>query len=150
MVHNYSCVADFDNAAVPHRRLSCNVIRNIKEFQIRTLGEGADGSMTVDRWKDVMRSAASFQSHVETIRAESDAKDQKELLLECVWLPILSAISGLWGILPMGVYHADISTVPDQKGIVLGSRLGIDLAYEMFAGASKLRRPDIFQEIFTR
>ena len=125
------------------------VIRNIKEFQIRTLGEGADGSMTVERWKDVMRSAASSQSHVERILAGSDAKDQKELLLECVWLPILSAVSGLWGIVPKGVYHADISTVPDRKEIVLATRLGIDLAYEMLSGASKLRRPDIFQEIFT-
>jgi hypothetical protein len=105
--------------------------------------------MTVERWKDVMRSAAPFQSHAETIQAGSDAKDQKELLLECVWLPILSAVSGLWGIVPMGAYHVDMSTVPDRKGIVSATRLGIDLACEMFSGASKLRRPDIFQEMFT-
>ena len=96
-----------------------------------------------------MRSAAPFQSHAETIQAGSDAKDQKELLLECVWLPILSAVSGLWGIVPMGAYHVDMSTVPDRKGIVSATRLGIDLACEMFSGASKLRRPDIFQEMFT-
>ncbi len=111
------------------------------------MGEGADGSMTIERWKDVMRSAASFRSHGET-RAELNIRDQKELLLECVWLPTLSAVSGLWGIVPVGVYHADISTVPDQKGIVLMARLGIDLVHEMLSGASKLRRPDIFQEMF--
>jgi hypothetical protein len=113
------------------------------------LGEGADGSMTVERWKDVMRSAASFRSHIETIRAESDVKDQKELLLECVWRPILSAVSGLWGIAPMGHYHADIFTAPYQNGSVSGARLGIDLAYEIFSGAFRLRRPDVFQEMFT-
>ena len=117
----------------------------IKEEQIRTLGEGADGSMTVERWKDVMRSASSFQSHDDVSR---DSKDLKELLLESSWQPILSAVSGLWGMVPLGVYQTDVVAVPDQNGTMLGARLGIDLAYEMLAGSGNCR-PDIFQDLFT-
>jgi len=122
-------------------------IRNIKEEQIRTLGEGADGFMTVDRWKDVMRSAARFRSHNSTTNTP-DVKSIKELLLESSWQPILSAISGLWGLVPPESCHADVSAVSDNDNI-LRVRLGIDLAYEVLSGSSKLCRPDIFQDLFT-
>ncbi|KAL9186953.1 hypothetical protein ACHAXT_010673 [Thalassiosira profunda] len=119
----------------------------IKEEQIRTLGEGAEGSMTAERWKDVMRSASSFQSHEQTIKTGDDAKDLKELLLESSWQPILSAVSGLWGMVPYEVYQADMG-VPDQNATLVGARLGIDLAHLMLSGASSLSRPDIFQDLF--
>ena len=99
--------------------------------------------MTVERWKDVMRSASSFQSHEQTIKTGSDIKDLKELLLESSWQPILSAVSGLWGMVPLG--HA--APVTDQSGTT-GSRLGIDLAYEMLSGSSNLSL-SIFQDLFT-
>ncbi|KAL7543638.1 hypothetical protein ACHAXR_012961, partial [Thalassiosira sp. AJA248-18] len=130
------------------------IYRSIKEEQIRTLGEGADGSMTAERWKDVMRSASSFQSHEQQplrTSGAADAKDLKELLLESSWQPILSAVSGLWGMVPWEVYQADVivGAAPDQNGTLMGARLGIDLAYEMLSGASNLSRPDIFQDVFT-
>jgi len=135
------------------------IYRSIKEEQIRTLGEGADGSMTAERWKDVMRSASSFEQPA-AVRTGGDAKDVKELLLESSWQPILSAISGLWGMVPWEVYQADVivtggsaATVtqdhPNGAMSLLGARLGIDLAYEMLTGASNLCRPDIFQDVFT-
>ena len=83
---------DISDGDLPEEYLE-DIYRSIKDEQIRTLGEGADGSMTVERWKDVMQSAASFKSLVETVRSGSDVKDQKELLLESMWLPILSAVS---------------------------------------------------------
>eukprot|EP00579_Thalassiosira_antarctica_P012680 CAMPEP_0201921956 /NCGR_PEP_ID=MMETSP0903-20130614/10133_1 /ASSEMBLY_ACC=CAM_ASM_000552 /TAXON_ID=420261 /ORGANISM="Thalassiosira antarctica, Strain CCMP982" /LENGTH=2026 /DNA_ID=CAMNT_0048459001 /DNA_START=149 /DNA_END=6229 /DNA_ORIENTATION=+ len=135
------------------------IYRSIKEEQIRTLGEGADGSMTGERWKDVMRSASS--STTTTIRSRGDAKDLKELILESSWQPILSAVSGLWGMVPWEVYQADVvvggigaaggggTDHPNGTTSLLGARLGIDLAYEMLSGASGLGRPDVFQDVFT-
>mmetsp|Transcript_2900 Transcript_2900/g.6245 ORF Transcript_2900/g.6245 Transcript_2900/m.6245 type:complete len:1300 (+) Transcript_2900:2291-6190(+) len=131
------------------------IYRSIKEEQIRTLGEGADGSMTVERWKDVMRSSSAVSQT--TLQTGSDVKDLKELLLESSWQPILSAVSGLWGMVPLGRdyqandYAVAAMAVPDQNNgtSMLGARLGIDLAYEMLSGASNLSRPDIFQDLFT-
>jgi hypothetical protein len=139
---------DISDGDLPEEYLE-DIYRSIKEEQIRTLGEGADGSMTVERWKDVMRSAASFKPLVETIRSGSDVKDQKELLLESMWLPILSAVSGLWDVARMSLYNSDVSSKLDQNAIVSGARFGIDLAHEICSGASKLRRSDVFQDIFT-
>ena len=128
-------------------KLSCCFVRNIKEEQIRTLGEGADGFMTAERWKDVLRSAAWFRSHNSSTSA-SDVKSIKELLLESLWQPILSAISGLWGVVPLEVSHVDASAVSDHDNI-LRVRLGMDLAYELLTGSSKLCRQDIFQDLFS-
>ena len=118
------------------------------------MGEGADGSMTAERWMGVMRSASRLQSNGDQQKnprtAAADAKDLKELLLESSWQPILSAVSGLWGMVPWEVYQADsIVGAPEQSGTLMGSRLGIDLAHEMLSGASNLSRPDIFQDLFT-
>ena len=127
--------------------MPCCLIRNIKEEQIRTLGEGADGFMTAERWKDVMRSAAWIRSHNST-KSRADVKTIKELLLESSWQPILSAISGLRGSIPQDIGH-DVAVAPAQNGNMLRVRLGTDLAYEMLTGSSKLSRPDIFQDFFT-
>ena len=103
--------------------------------------------MTSERWKDVLRSAAWFRSH-NSSTSTSDAKAIKELLLECLWQPILSAISGLWGVVPLEVSHVDASAVSDHDNI-LRVRLGMDLAYELLTGSSKLCRQDIFQDLFS-
>ena len=118
------------------------IYKQIKEEQIRTLGEGADGSMTVERWKDVMKNTSSFQK-----RHLQDTKDVKELLIESAWQPVLSAMSGLWGMVPIGVDNGDLDA-QDQNGTLQGARFGIDLAYEILSGASSLGRHDIFQDLF--
>lgn len=115
---------------------------NIKENQIRTLGEGADGSMTIERWKDVMRGASS--PHVDFGR--QGMKDLKELLLESSWQPVFSAISGLWGMNRFAdSYDEGFELI--RSGRLQSSRLGIELAHELLSGASG--RPDIFQDLFT-
>lgn len=118
------------------------IYKKIKEEQIRTLGEGADGSMTVERWKDVMKNTSSFQT-----RHLHDTKDVKELLIESAWQPVLSAMSGLWGMIPSGVDNGDFD-IQDQNGTLQGARFGIDLANEILSGASNLGRHDIFQDLF--
>ena len=116
----------------------------IKTEQIRTLGEGADGSMTVERWECVMRSASSFQLQQE--QSLNTVKDLKELLLESTWQPLLSAVAGLWGLVPL---DSVLVTIPDQAGTMMGSRLGIDLSCALLSGAGDLNRVDIFQDLFT-
>ena len=118
------------------------IYKKIKENQIRTLGEGADGSMTVERWKDVMKNTSSFQT-----RHVQDTKDVKELLIESAWQPVLSAMSGLWGMIPTGVDNGDFD-IQDQNGTLQGALFGIDLANEILSGASSLGRHDIFQDLF--
>ena len=118
------------------------IYKKIKEEQIRTLGEGADGSMTVERWKDVMKNTSSFHT-----RHLHDTKDVKELLIESAWQPVLSAMSGLWGMIPTGVDNGDFD-IQDQNGTLQGARFGIDLANEILSGASNLGRHDIFQDLF--
>eukprot|EP00984_Skeletonema_dohrnii_P011601 scaffold4638_cov125-Skeletonema_dohrnii-CCMP3373.AAC.2 len=118
------------------------IYKKIKEEQIRTLGEGADGSMTLERWKDVMKNTSSFQTH-----HLQDTKDVKELLIESAWQPVLSAMSGLWGMIPTGVDNGDFD-IQDQNGTLQGARFGIDLANEILSGASSLGRQDIFQDLF--
>ncbi|KAL7470817.1 hypothetical protein ACHAXS_011093 [Conticribra weissflogii] len=126
------------------------IYRNIKEEQIRTLGEGADGSMTVERWKDVMRSAKSIESQQHIFGQDvSDAKNLKELLLESAWQPILSAISGLWGSASEEFYELD-GGMQNRDGTygVQSVRIGIDLAHEILSSSSNLGRSDIFQDLF--
>ena len=115
---------------------------DIKTNQIRTLGEGADGSMTIERWKDVMR-GSSTQSADNNLHG---IKDLKELLLESSWQPVLSAIVGLWG-MNRPIDHDVEGFELIQIGRLQSARLGIELAYELLAGASG--RPDIFQDLFT-
>ena len=95
-----------------------------------------------------MRSTSCFDQSEQTpatiLRSERDEKDLKELLLESSWQPVLSAVLGLWG------SGNTISPTEKEDGAsILGARLGIDLSYEMLAGASKLSRPDIFQDVFS-
>lgn len=126
------------------------IYKSIKEEQIRTLGEGADGSMTVERWKDVMRSAKSMESHQQIFgKGVADAKNLKELLLESAWQPILSAISGLWGLASEEFYELDggMQNLDGTYG-VQSVRIGIDLAHEILSSSSNLGRSDIFQDLF--
>lgn len=115
---------------------------NIKTNQIRTLGEGADGSMTIERWKDVMR-GASVQSTGDDLCAASDLK---ELLLESSWQPLFSTISGLWA-MNGAVAFEDDGFELIETGRIQKARLGIELAFELLSGASG--RPDIFQDLFS-
>lgn len=132
-----------------------SIYDSINEEPIRTEGEGAEGAMTVERWKDVLRGSTEVLAENERPISIRDAEDLTELILEHVWKPIMSAIGALWGATtirakpstPGSRSFGDVS----QTGMlgVQGARLGMDLALAMLSGVRKLGRIDIFRKIFT-
>jgi hypothetical protein len=124
---------------------------SIREEEIRTEGEGADGSMTVERWKDVLRGSAGEEGSQDTLPSEHDAEDLTELVLEHVWMPIISAIGALWGVSRFNEEspaNAAADLVPSGMLGAQGARLGMDMALGMLDGVRKLGRNDIFRKIF--
>jgi Sec7 domain len=130
---------------------------SINEEEIRTEGEGADGAMTVERWKDVLRGSTEEETENDKPPSMSDAEDLTELVLEHVWKPIMSAIGALWGATVIRSSHSpEVSGGRNFGGSshsgmlgVQGARLGMDLSIEMLGGVRKLGRIDIFRKIFT-
>mmetsp|Transcript_958 Transcript_958/g.2067 ORF Transcript_958/g.2067 Transcript_958/m.2067 type:complete len:1826 (+) Transcript_958:193-5670(+) len=115
---------------------------SIREEEIKTEGEGADGSMTVERWKDVLRVSAEEEKYSDDLLSAADAEDLSELVLEQVYMPIMSTISALWGI------KDTVSGAPSGMHGAQGARLGMDIAWEMLVGVRQLGRNDIFCTIF--
>ncbi|KAL3923282.1 MAG: hypothetical protein SGILL_001741 [Bacillariaceae sp.] len=126
---------------------------SIREEEIKTEGEGADGSMTVERWKDVLRGSAEEEAYADELPSLSDAEDLSELVLEHVWLPIMSSISSLWGVKKQERKLGEHLGSPPEAGSggmlgAQGARLGMDMAWEMLVGVRHLGRKDIFCKIF--
>jgi Sec7 domain len=126
---------------------------SIREEEIKTEGEGADGSMTVERWKDVLRGSAEDEAHADELPSIADAEDLSELVLEHVWLPIMSSVSSLWGVTnSISAQDERIAkkVISGSSGMhgAQGARLGMDIAWEMLAGVRHLGRNDIFNKIF--
>lgn len=131
-----------------------SIYDSIRDEEIRTEGEGADGAMTVERWKDVLRGSTDEHAHDEKVDAsEHDAEDLTELVLEHAWKPIVSAIGALWGVRLDEDEHLTSHVIGESGhggGMlgVQGARLGMDLAVEMLQGVRKLGRIDIFRKVF--
>lgn len=124
---------------------------SINDEEIRTEGEGSDGAMTVERWKDVLR--GSTTEEVELIPSSHDTEDLTELVLEHVWKPIVSAIGALWDVTVSRSVFVEQSPHPAESSHgnflgVQGARLGMDMANEMLKGICHLGRVDIFRKIF--
>ena len=125
---------------------------SIREEEIKTEGEGADGSMTVERWKDVLRGSAEEELLPDKPLSSCDAEDLSELVLEQVWMPIMSSISALWGVKDIiadntaSIKDASVSSTGMHGA--QGARLGMDIAWEMLTGVRQLGRNDIFCNIF--
>jgi len=119
-----------------------SIYDSIREEEIKTEGEGADGSMTVERWKDVLRGSAEEENFSDELLSATDAEDLSELVLEQVYLPIMSSISALWGI------KDTVSSTPSGMHGAQSARLGMDIAWEMLVGVRQLGRNDIFCNIF--
>ena len=117
---------DISDKPFPREYLA-GIYESINQEEIRTEGEGAEGAMTVERWKDVLRSGSSS---AESAQTEDDAEDLTELVLEYTWRPIVAAIGGLW---------------EDNAGT---PRMGIDMSVELLQGVRRLGRKDIFCKIF--
>ena len=130
-----------------------SIYESIKEEEIRTEGEGAQGAMTVERWKDVLRTDESITDELHP--SLHDAEDLTELVLEHVWKPIMSAIGAFWNVTRSSMH----STSPRETSAmhhtsesmlgVQGARLGMDMSLEMLTGVRQLGRFDIFRKIFS-
>eukprot|EP00934_Nitzschia_sp_Nitz4_P000778 Nitzschia sp. Nitz4//scaffold170_size48074//15496//20557//NITZ4_007104-RA/size48074-snap-gene-0.36-mRNA-1//1//CDS//3329538637//778//frame0 len=128
--------------ALPREYLE-GIYDSIRLEEIRTEGEGADGMMTVERWKDVLRGSAE-ESHSDDLPSIHDAEDLTELVLEHVWMPIMSSVSALWG-----VDTPESPFIPNGSLGPQGARLGMDMAWDMLVGVRQLGRNDIFRKIFS-
>ncbi len=120
------------------------IYARIKEEQIRTEGEGADGIMTFERWKDVMRDSGEGQLNSSLSSVQENVSD---LMLGIVQQPILSAICGFWGVSMAG---ETLSQESRQSGMigVQGARFGMDLSLEMITGLKEFSQVKLFQEFF--
>lgn len=148
-----------EGKALPRDYLE-GIYESIREEQIRTEGEGAEGVMTVERWKDVLRGGTTGSSAKENsppppspgASEVADRHDLKELVLENVYMPVLSAVGGFWsaGIHPLPAAYAAATESQRSSGMhgAQGARLGMDLAVEMLAGVRNLGRTDVFRTMF--
>ncbi len=116
----------------------------IKDEHIRTEGEGADGIMTFERWKDVMR---NLGEDIDVDDYQSQMNIISGLVLEAVKDPIFSAICGFWG---MSLKGKSLTRNHQQSGMlgVQGSRFGMDLTYEMIKGLKTFAPGHLFQDFF--
>ena len=125
-----------------------SIYDNINEEEIRTEAEGAEGNMTPERWKDVLHgSTVSLSTQV----AESDPVDLKELVVESVWMPVVSAIGACWAVVRSQPHLMMEVNEQIHSGMLSaqGARLGMDIALEVLAGVRNVGRIDIFQRIFS-
>lgn len=121
-----------------------SIYESIRDNQIKTMGEGADGVMTSERWKDVLRGKEPESKELPV----SCTDDMKHLIAENMWLPVLSAIRGFWSV--VNEDHARHSS--NRTGMLgsQGARLGVDLSMAMLRGLRNLSKLDIFQDLFVR
>jgi len=132
-----------------------SIYDSIREEEIRTEGEGAEGVMTVERWKDVLRGSAKSSDMTGFPHTQFDLEDLTEIVLEHVWKPIASAIAGLWGLSSQSVFskgrHGNSTRDVAHTGMlgIQGARLGMDLAIEMMTGVRKVGRLDVFCKMFS-
>lgn len=153
-----------EGMALPRDYLE-GIYDNIKEEQIRTEGEGADGVMTVERWKDVLRGGVAKTPLIDgwnnknNNEAMKNREERVDLVIDNVWMSILSSIGGFWGM--AGAVHASIDkggmiVAPTAHGVhyqsgmlgARGARLGMDLAMEMMSGLRNRGRLDLFRHTF--
>mmetsp|Transcript_33251 Transcript_33251/g.38489 ORF Transcript_33251/g.38489 Transcript_33251/m.38489 type:complete len:2324 (+) Transcript_33251:190-7161(+) len=148
-----------------------SIYGSIRGEEIRTEGEGADGVMTLERWKDVLLRDKNCDDHDSrndssspidvnnAISAQSTPRrhlhDVKHLVLETIWLPVLGAVSGFLGVQSSTSQYQQPSnddflsgTNNPQTIATEGARLGLDLAIELLSGVRIMSRKDLFQTIF--
>lgn len=136
-----------------------NIYSSIRDEEIRTEGEGAEGIMTFERWKDVLRGGNSQSDNVLNLTSIENGKERKELIVKSVVSPALAAICGFWGILPKLTssepYAAMNMESPTQRNKtgMLGSqcaRLGMDVCAEMLRVLKKYAPVEVFRDFFVK
>jgi hypothetical protein len=133
-----------------------SIYERIKDEEIRTEGEGADGHMTVERWKDVLRGSAGDEPTIvsSTAPAVYDEGEVNALIVENLWMPIVSVIGSFWGVVGIDEAALEFTSPPrggDGQNSMIGAqgaRLGMDMALDMLTGVLNMGRLDIFQQIF--
>jgi hypothetical protein len=131
------------------------IYESIKEEEIRTEAEGAEGAMTVERWKDVLRGSGGEPAEVPMdVAPVRDDSEVKELVVESLWMPIVSVIGAFWGV--VGIDEAALEATASPKASegpamlgVQGARLGMDMAIDLLLGTLNMGRLDVFQEVFS-
>ena len=118
----------------------------IKYEHIRTEGEGADGIMTFERWKDVMRNLGEHN----IVKPSSLPRNEiSHLVVEIIQDPIFSTICGFWGM----SFNGEALTYTSPQNIIIGvqgAKFGMNLAYEMMKGLKNFASIDLFQDFFIR
>jgi hypothetical protein len=140
----------------PKQSQECQIYDNINKEEIRTEGEGENGAMTVERWKDLLRGSTDVEVDNEKPPSTIDAADLTELVLEHLWRPIMSAIGALWGVsvtrplqdLESPGVRSHVESGQSGMVGVQGARLGMDPSLEMLNGVRQLGRINIFRKIF--
>ena len=133
-----------------------SIYESIKEEAIRTEADGAEGAITVDRWKDVLRGSSEESVPPEVVPTTFDDAVVKELVIENLWMPIVSVIGSFWGVVGIDedALEATASSKvgegnPNAMLGVQGARLGMDMAIDLLLGVLNMGRLDIFREIFS-
>jgi hypothetical protein len=126
------------------------IYESIRDEQIRTEGEGADGIMTYDRWKDVLRARTTnemntFPEKVHVV---------KDIILEMFLTPLISTVAGIWGVSYEGPSSDESYMLAPARDISIASpqaaRWGIDLSSAVLDGARIMSRLDIFRMFFVQ
>mmetsp|Transcript_38390 Transcript_38390/g.42460 ORF Transcript_38390/g.42460 Transcript_38390/m.42460 type:complete len:1562 (+) Transcript_38390:322-5007(+) len=144
---DYGCDINEKGKELPQTFLE-GIYYSIREEEIRTEGEGAEGHMTVERWKDVLRGSTVSLSIGE---AESNLLDLKELVVDTIWMPVASTVGAFWGVIRPHQRAIIGTTDKNQSGMLgaQGARLGIDIALELMTGVRNIGRNDIFRLFFS-
>ncbi len=133
-----------------------SIYESIKEEAIRTEADGAEGAITVERWKDVLRGSSDESAPPEAVLTTYDDAIVKELVIENLWMPIVSVIGSFWGV--VGIDEDSLEATASSKAGegnpnamlgVQGARLGMDMAIDLLLGVLNMGRLDIFREIFS-
>jgi len=133
---------------LPREYLS-RIYESIRDEQIRTEGEGADGIMTLDRWKDVLR-ARSTEKNIH----QEKSSILKIIIVELFLTPLTSTMASFFGLAydtrslnggELQLSSRDLTLLAPQA-----ARWGIDLCCSILDGTRKITRFDLFRRIFVQ
>ena len=139
------------------REFLTSIYESIRDEEIKTENDGAEGAMSVERWKDMLRGSAGEPTDesqpAPLVRSEGEVQ---ELVIESLWMPVVSVIGAFWGV--VGTDEAALESLappkiadgnPNAMLSAQGARLGLDMALDMLNGVLNMGRVDVFQQIFS-
>jgi hypothetical protein len=134
---------------LPREYLS-RIFESIRDEQIRTEGEGADGIMTMHRWKDVLR----LRSNEQNIQHEKRSSIVKVIKVELFLTPLSSATASFFGLTYDGRSSNNGEIIFSSREMSLLSPQaacwGIDICCVILNGTRTIMRLDLFQRFFVQ